>query len=83
MKRIIASLVASVAFLAFAAPSFAASPMPMSSMSSMKGSSMKSSSMKSSTMASSKMTCPSGMSMVSGYKKKDGTMVKAYCRKSK
>jgi hypothetical protein len=35
-----------------------------------------------SSMSMKKMSCPTGTTMVKGYKKADGTMVKAYCRKS-
>jgi hypothetical protein len=79
MKRIVSALVASLALLAFAAPSFAATPTSAPKSSSMSSSSM--SSMKSSTMAK-PITCPKGQTAVKGYTKKDGTVVKPYCRKS-
>jgi hypothetical protein len=83
MKRIISALVASLALLAFATPSFAADTTTtkttksssMSTMSNMSG-------MKSDAMAK-PVTCAKGQTMVKGYKKKDGTVVKPYCRKSK
>jgi len=84
MKYMLAALVASAALLAFGAPASAqsgamAAPTKAAKMSSMSHSSMKGSSMSSSMMA---MKCPAGQSMVKGYKKKDGTVVKPYCRKS-
>jgi hypothetical protein len=85
MNRILAALIASAALLAFSAPASAqtgamAAPTKAAKMSTM-GSSMKSSSMGAMKMAPT--TCPKGQSMVKGYKKKDGTTVAAYCRKSK
>jgi hypothetical protein len=77
MKRIVSALVASLALLAFATPSFAASPTTppkTSSMSTMSG-------MKSTTTAKT-ISCPKGQTAVKGYTKKDGTVVKPYCRKS-
>jgi hypothetical protein len=77
MKRMISALVASLALLAFATPSFAADTMKTTKSSSM--STMKSND----TMAAKPVACPKGQTMVKSYKKKDGTVVKAYCRKSK
>lgn len=37
--------------------------------------------MASSSMKSVKHSCPAGQTWVHGYKKKDGTKVKGYCRK--
>jgi hypothetical protein len=74
MKRIISALVASLALLAFATPSFAADTMKATKSSSM--STMSNMSMK-------PVVCPKGQTMVKGYKKKDGTVVKPYCRKAK
>jgi pentapeptide MXKDX repeat protein len=80
MKRIVSALVASLALLVFATPSFAADTTTTkttktSSMSTMSG-------MKSDAMAK-PVTCAKGQTMVKGYKKKDGTVVKPYCRKAK
>jgi hypothetical protein len=82
MNRIIAALIASVAFLAFAAPSSAqtgtmAAPAKPAAMAT-KAPSMKMSSMK--TTAAPK--CAAGTTMVKGYTKANGTVVKPYCRKS-
>ncbi len=92
MKRLFTAIVAVVTLLSFATPGFAQSseqqnsmsgpsatktPKAMKSPSAMMHSSMSSSSMKSSHMKS----CPKGSSMVSGYTKANGTVVKPYCRK--
>lgn len=77
MKRIFSALVASLALLAFATPSFAADTATTTK------SSSSMSSTKMSTMAAKPVVCPKGQTMVKGYKKKDGTVVKAYCRKAK
>jgi len=65
MKRLL-SLVMAAAFAASLGTSAFATD-------SMKGDSMKSS-------TSMKMKCPKGKMYVKGYKKKDGTKVKGYCR---
>jgi hypothetical protein len=85
MKNILAALIACAALFVFAAPASAqsgamASPTKAAKMSNMSSGSMKSSSMSSSTTTT---KCPAGQSMVKGYTKKDGTVVKPYCRKSK
>jgi hypothetical protein len=78
MKRFISALVASLALLAFATPSFAADTTK-----STKSTTATTTAVKSDTMAAKPLVCPKGQTMVKGYKKKDGTVVKAYCRKAK
>ena len=77
MKRFISALVASLALVAFATPSFAADTTKATKSTS--AMTMK----PGDTMAAKPLVCPKGQTMVKGYKKKDGTVVKAYCRKSK
>jgi uncharacterized low-complexity protein len=75
MKRILTALIASAALLMFAAPASAQAGAMSHATQAPKMS-------KSSAMTTA-AACPKGQSMVKGYKKKDGTMVKSYCRKSK
>lgn len=82
MKRIVSALVASLALLAFATPSFAADTTTKTTKSSSMSTMSNMSGMKSDAMAK-PVTCAKGQTMVKGYKKKDGTVVKPYCRKSK
>jgi pentapeptide MXKDX repeat protein len=82
MSRYLSALVAS-AVLLIAAPAFAQSTGDSMKHDSMKHDSMSGmSSMKHDSMKSTKK-CPKGETLVSGYKKKDGTKVAAYCRKAK
>jgi hypothetical protein len=86
MKRLLAALIASIALCAFAVPASAQTGAPATAPTTAPKSS--SSKKKSSTMATPTpapapaMTCPPGKTMVKGYTKKDGTVVKPYCRKS-
>jgi hypothetical protein len=70
MNRFLSALVASAAFLAFATPSYADSM------------GANASKMAAPVMAVGK-SCPKHYTYVKGYKKKDGTKVKGYCRKLK
>jgi hypothetical protein len=81
MKRMISALVASLALLAFATPSFAADT-TTTTKAAKTSTTSSTSAMKSDAMAK-PMACAKGQTMVKGYKKKDGTVVKAYCRKAK
>jgi hypothetical protein len=70
MNRILSALIASAAFLTFATPSSADSV------------GANASKMVAPVMAVAK-SCPKHYTYVKGYKKKDGTKVKGYCRKLK
>jgi hypothetical protein len=84
MKRLLTALIASAALLVFATPAYAQSSAMAHATKAPKMSNMSHASMsKSSSMATTAVKCPAGQTMVKGYKKKDGTVVKAYCRKSK
>jgi len=83
MMRILTALAASAALLMFAAPAYAQSGAMAHATKAPKMSSMSHMSMSKSKSMTKTMKCPAGQSMVKGYKKKDGTMVSAYCRKSK
>ena len=65
MKRLFSLVMAAAFAVSLGTSAFA--------MDSMKGDAMKSS-------TSMKMKCPKGKMYVKGYKKKDGTKVKGYCR---
>lgn len=79
MKRLLTALFASAALLMFAAPASAQSGAIAQATKAPKTSHMS----KSASMATTKLRCPKGETKVKGYTKKDGTVVQAYCRKSK
>jgi hypothetical protein len=87
MKRLLAALIASIALCVFAVPASAqtgaaAAPTTAPKTSTSKKSKAKAAPAPAPAAAAATVTCPAGKTMVKGYTKKDGTVVKPYCRKS-